>query len=940
MRQTFLQELASHYITQFTDESPSVCIVFPNRRASTFFRKALLELRPENQWLPDILSSGDFVKKISSLQIIDPVRALFELYQVYKSTEGDSADSFDVFSTWASQLIHDFQEIDLYCVDAKQLYSSVDAAYAMKNWSPDRSEIGKYQEQYLKFWSKMGVWYEKFRAHLFSNNLATAAMAYRRLAENIQTQELPWKHLIFAGFNALNTSEQIIIQHLEKRGKAQLIWDLDNYYLENEMHEAGLFARRFMQQTKKNKLYNTGNYLRNVQRSIEIIGVAKNIGQTFVAGSVLNKISENDPSLSQTALVLCDEQLLMPMLEVLPKDLKTANITMGYPLHLLPVSTLFSACLEMHIKARNFKTSDNKEKAFYYKDLLRLFRNPVFASLLPAKEISLLIQKVESIYDVFIPISKITHQGNSLNTFSFLFEDWNESPQTALDALIILSDKIRNHYSLKDKEEIGYELESLFEVSNLVNRIKIMLNGFDGTLHIRTVFRIFQQFLRQLNLPFLGEPLSGLQIMGLLETRNLDFKNLIVLSVNENIIPAAKSQNSFIPFDIAQAFGLPTYRERDAVFAYHFYRMIQRAENVSLIYNTESDEFGKGEKSRYITQLIEELDSPNTTIHSEIFISGLPKDVSDLIKIEKTPDLISKIANRYNGESEKNRLSPTALSTYFRCGLQYYFRYFSGIKIDETKDEEIGANELGDIAHHVLEIIFADYLNKVLDEDAYVKMKLQLDHVLEEALFIENSGRNYDEGKAILIKHGISKMLHQYLASELRLKNRSDVSHARLLSIEKQLSRSIKVNTILGEKEIHLGGKADRIEIYDKSLRVIDYKTGLVESSKLKLKDLSEVFEKEGMDKALQLLQYIFLAMKEYPNQQVEAGIISLRKPSAGLTTVTVNNDSRFDEENESQLEKLFIEIVESITNPANSFEQTNDFRICAHCDFAILCNR
>ncbi len=940
MRQTFLHEIASYYISEFPDGDPSVCIVFPNRRASTFFRKALLELRPENQWLPDILSSQDFVKRLSSLQIIDSVRALFELYQVYKTTEGDSADSFDVFSTWATQLIHDFQEIDLYCVDAKQLYSSVDAAYAMKNWSPDRTEISKYQEQYLRFWSKMGIWYEKFRTHLFANNLATSAMAYRSLAENIKTQEVPWKNLIFAGFNALNTSEKIIIKHLEKGNKAKLIWDLDNYYLENEMHEAGLFARRFMQNEGKSKLNNTSDFLRNINRNIQVIGVAKNIGQTFVAGSVLNKFSEKDPNLSNTALVLCDEQLLMPMLEVLPLRLNTANITMGYPMHLLPVSTLFSACLEMHIKARTLKNAGIKEKAFYYKDLLRLFRNPVFASLLPAKEISLLIKKVESIYEVFIPISKITHEGNSLNKFSFLFEDWHEKPDTALDALLILSDKIRNHPSFQNKEEVGYELESLFEVSSLVNRIKIMLLDFYGILHIRTLFRIFQQFLRQLSLPFLGEPLSGLQIMGLLETRNLDFKNLIVLSVNENIIPAAKSQNSFIPFDIAQAYGLPTYRERDAVFAYHFYRMIQRAENVCLIYNTESDEFGKGEKSRYITQLIEELNSPNTIINSEIFISGLPEDGSKAIKIDKTPALIEKIVNRYNGAEEKNKLSPTALSSYFRCGLQYYFKYFSGIKIDETKDEEIGANELGDIAHNVLEIIFGDYLNEELSAKVYAKMQLKLDQVLEDALLIENSGRNYDEGKAILIKHGISKMLHQYLSSELELINRADVKPAHLLAVEKQLSRSIKINTTLGKKVIHLGGKADRIEMFDNALRVIDYKTGIVESSKLKLKDVYDVFEKEGMDKALQLFQYIFLAMKDYPNQEVEAGIISLRKPSAGLTAVSVNNETLFDVQNESVLEKLFIEIVENIASPNNSFEQTNDLRICKHCDFATLCNR
>ncbi|MEX1188272.1 MAG: PD-(D/E)XK nuclease family protein [Bacteroidia bacterium] len=940
MRQSFLHEVANHYISSFPETNPSVCIIFPNRRASTFFKKTLLEVRNDNQWLPEILSSQDLVKKLSSLQIIDSVRALFELYKVYQKCEGESADSFDLFSTWASQLLHDFQEIDLYCVDADKLYSSVDAAYAMKNWSPDRSEITPYQGQYLKFWSKMGVWYNEFRKHLLKNSMATSAMSYRFLAENISTTNMPWKHFIFAGFNALNTSEKKIIKHLEKRNQATLLWDLDSYYTESEMHEAGHFARDYMRDTGKSKLNNTGNHLREIKRKIHITGVAKNIGQTIIAGSVLNKMIEENVELSNTALVLCDEQLLMPTLEVLPESLSAANITMGYPMHLLPVATLFSAFMEMHIKSRTVKVEGVSEPAFYYKDLLRILRNPVFASLLPASEVSLLILRTEKSYEIFLPVSKFISAEHKISEFQFLLNSWNDDPEISLSALLTLSDKIRLHPSFIDKEEFGYDLESLFELTTLLNRVKSMLQEFKGFTNVRALSRVFQQLMRQLTLPFLGEPLSGLQIMGLLETRNLDFKNLIVLSVNENIIPAAKSQNSFIPFDIAQGFGLPTYRERDAVFAYHFYRMIQRAENVWLIYNTESDEFGKGEKSRYITQIIEELKDANTEISTELFVPQLPKSDHVEIVIDKTPELIQQIIKKYDGTSDRNRLSPTALSSYFRCSLQYYFRYFSGIKIDDTKDEEIGANELGDIAHKVLEILFADYLEKPLSKDVFIQMLSQLDEVLEGELHITKSGRNYNEGKAILIKHGIKKMLSQYLKYEIRELETNDSSPSKLKAVEQSLTGSVNVETMFGEQVIHLGGKADRIDFIGKELRVIDYKTGTVDERKLKLNLLNDIFDKEGMDKALQLFQYVFMAMRMYKGYDISAGILSLRKPSSGISEVSLDKNSIFDESYETILDDLFSDIASEILNNEISFSQTKDLGICAYCDYASICNR
>lgn len=935
-RTTFLHEVAQYYLDHFQDKE--ICIVFPNQRAATFFKNALLELNPVHQWLPDLLSSQDLIKSLSSLQIIDSVRALFELYEVYRESEGTDGDSFDLFSTWAPQLLHDFQEIDLYCVNAKDLYQSVDAAYAIKNWSPNRSEITHHQEQYIRFWAKMGKWYHAYTSRLLSKKTATSAMAYRSVAEQIHNLSIPYDHIVFAGFNALNSSEKKIIKYLEKNNKASLLWDLDEYYLNQDLHEAGHFARTYKKETGKSSLNYTGNYLKTIKRKIHIHGVAKNIGQTLVAGNILNDYANDKSEISQTALVLSDETLLMPMLEVMPENISTANITMGYPLHRLSVSALYSVYLEMHLRARSVQPSKQIASAFYYKDLLRLFRNQIFAALLPPRELKLILQKIETCYETFIEPSIFMHESYELNKYSFLFNNLDDSANKALEGLQKLTESIKNHENYKDKKNEGYELESLFEISTLINKIKLLLNEYEDIANLKTLVRVYQQFIRQLSLPFLGEPLSGLQIMGLLETRNLDFKNLIVLSVNENIIPAAKTQNSFIPFDISRHFGLPTYRERDAIFAYHFYRMIQRAENVHLIYNTESDEFGKGEKSRFITQIEQELNTENTEIHSSLFIPKPPKREIEEIEVKKNNTLINDLLKRYDGNEVKHSLSPTALSTFFRCKLQYYFKYFSKIKIEDSKEEEIGANELGDISHKVLEKLFEPRLNRILTKTDYIEMIKQVDTVLNEQLKQENSGRNYNEGKAILAKHGLSKMIHQQLTSEL---NQLDGNEIIILSLEKNISTPIEVKTEYGPKKIYFGGKADRVELRNNVLNIIDYKSGRVESSQIKLDNIGDIFEKEDADKAIQLLQYLLLAMNEFPQYDFyTAGIMSLRVSSKGQMLLNIDSNTVFSKNYKEQIERLFSRTVELLLNKENTFSQTHNSKACEYCDYKSLCSR
>ena len=948
MRTSFLQEVAARYL-ELSSNYSNIALIFPNKRAGIFFKKELAFLHPKVQWMPEYFSSEDFVKAVTNIQIADPITLLFEFYTVYQECETDQAEPFDVFSTWATQLLHDFQEIDLYCVDAKQLFGTINDAYAIKNWNPDGSVITENQQQYLRFWSRMGKWYQAFRSHLQDKNIASSAMAYRRFAEKcvVYAEQIPFDKIVFAGFNALNKSEQTFMRHLEKIGKAEIIWDADSYYVDNELNEAGQFLRKYRKEWSIRDFKNCEPHLETIDRKIHIVGVAKNIGQAFVAGSVIDQLAQTEKDLTSTSLVLCDEQLLMPVLEVLPEKIEHVNITMGYPMHLLPVSSLFSLIFDLQLHARMSGKSEKREIAFYFRDLLRLFRNPSLASALQSEILQPLVDQLMREKRIYFPISTIIKKSpeskNIISKLEFLFQPWEDNPAMAIKSLQDLVAFLRDEQIKSGKALQGLETEALYAVSKLLQQIENLRSSFSGFTSVRTLQRIFQQLIRSQTSPFFGEPLSGLQLMGLLETRNLDFKNLILLSVNEGILPASKTQRSFIPHDISSFFELPTYRERDAVFAYHFYRMIQRAENVWLVYNTETDEFGKGEQSRYITQLEEELKSAHTQISREIYIPQLNMTPESIISVEKTPELLRKLMNRIGGGNEKMNLSPTGISNYINCSLQFYFRYLSGIKVDQSKADDIGADLLGTVAHGVLEAFYKPFEGRVINQHDLQSMLPNIHEAVRQSFVAaEVDLRDLESGTNLLTFKGIEKMISNFIHSEIELVNELAES-GQVLSIEKiegDLQKVIHVD-VLGELlPISFKGRTDRIDRIGNTLRVVDYKSGGVKAVDVILSNQTDIINNPKKAKALQLMQYALMTPEKYSNFDVLPGIISLRQPSLGLVALTVNKIEGLSPEERIETEQVFHQIANEIVNPEIPFEKTNDVKRCKYCDYKAICHR
>lgn len=930
---SFLNQVARRYI-ELSNDGESIALVFPNRRAALFFRKELLELQPKNQWMPEIFSAEEFVANQMQTSPINQISALFEFYGIYQATEAEKSDPFDVFLTWAPQLLHDFEEVDLYMVDAKDLYALVSEAYALQRWSPDNNTITPIQAAYLHFWSMMGTWYRLFRQHLRDKKMLTTGMAYRAFADSIETigTELEWNKVLFCGFSALNGAEQRIIKFLEKTGRAEVLWDVDTYYVDDELNEAGHFFRNYKSDWAAHTFNNMPSRLDRPDQKFEIIGASKNLGQAIEAGALLAELANEGCAFEDTAVVLGDERLMLPMLELLPQAVPAVNVTMSYPLQQLPVMGLYTTVFELQRRCRS--KDDSHKPVFYFKDLLKLFRQSNIRQILGDDYCKSYIKKINASSYKYINILGWEDSVLLIEKLGFLFKPWKQSVSEAITCLIRFSQAVFNE-SARNEVERDYSADALSQTKLLLNQIEIYNSRYPGILNLDSLQRIFSLLIRQISLSFYGEPLKGLQLMGLLETRNVEFKNLIVLSVNEGILPATRSHRSFIPFDIALGFKLPTYRDRDALFAYHFYRMIQGAERVWLIYNTESDEFGKGEQSRFITQLEQEL--KNAKHSHAIRVPELPKHFKGSVRIEKSPDLLKRMRERYHPANPKG-LSASALKKFINCELSFYLSYFSNVVVEEDREEDVEANEIGTICHAVLQNLYKPFIGQILKEKDIAQMRQLMPEELTIQFCNTYGSEAINQGKYVLAHETARNILLRYLNWELNCikEEKQQGILTTIKSLEVSLDTVLTIQTNHDEFQVKLFGVADRIDVNNQNIRILDYKTGSVDKDDLKYKELDDVFINPKLEKAMQLFFYQLLYSDKYPDNTILSGIVPLKSPSKNILFVNQPGE----EDAYELIKSRFTNLIERMFDEQLAFEQTTEPDRCKYCNFTGLCNR
>ncbi len=939
---TFLEQISDYLYENHKDELNEICLVFPNRRAALYLKKYLAEKINKVVWLPQIFGIDDFISELSEIDLIDNTSLVFELYEIHKKIETEDKKSFDDFLNLADILIHDFNEIDLYLADAKALYSYLSESKAISLWNLDGKELSAFQKKYLKFFNSLFLYYENLKLKLYAENLGYQGMMYRDTAEKIEkiASDLKWKKIIFAGFNALSAAEELLIRSLQKKAMATVIWDSDPFYLDNEIHEAGKFLRNYKQNWSEAGVFSEDNHYKTSVKNIRIIGLPMKLGQAKYSATILNNLLQENGNLENTALVLNDENLLFPVLNSIPEEIGKFNLSMGLPFKNTILYILIDGILNMQEnRSRMFKLEKGRN-VFYFKDIAAVFENSYLRVYFNLDEILRKISKSNRIFYSKKEIQNIFDNSNikKINSLICLFEDW----ETEIDILRNLKELINTlHEVFKSESNKSFELEILFQFSKLLSQLGNYLINKSESINIKGFRKLYKRFISSQSIPYYGEPLEGLQIMGMLETRTLDFENMILLSANEGILPSSRSYNSMIPLDIKKIFGLPDYSDKDAVFAYHFYRGLQRAKNIFILYNTEADEFSDDDKSRFIHQIINELNDYNPNIVINDYFVNLLNNMQEnkpKIRIEKDDSIFKKLI-----QISINGFSASKLNDYINCSLQFYFKHIAEISETEETEEVIESNTLGNVIHNVLADLYKPFINKVLNQSDIENMLNEVDNLTET--YFE---KLYKDGD---LSFGINLLTVKMAKINVRNFLKSEKENiAELLSLNRFLTIKMleeQLECIIDCENndiplIKLKGFVDRIDSDENQIRIIDYKTGKVEAKNLKVSDSEMLLTENTLSKSLQLLVYSLLFFKENPEyrQAFLAGIFSLRNQMKGFMSLNFEGKETLTSEDLDKFEKILIELFKEIFDKNIEFKQDDKIENCIYCAYKELCGR
>ena len=875
IQQSFLEILANKLLNDNTINISNIIIVLPNKRAKVFLLDTLKSKLRNYTLAPEIISIEDFIQDISKIRTVDPIELLFEFYEVYISiTKKEKQQSFEQFSNWAKTLLQDFNEIDRYLLDPNHVFSYLQDIEVIKRWGIEVEDKTKLIDNYLEFWKMLPIYYDAFYKHLKNKKIGYQGLIYREAVANLDDliSNIDKEKIIFAGFNALNKAEEKIVKKLIAENLAAVYWDIDSVFLNDVSHDAGLFLRRFKKDWshyKNNPFEWIANDFSN-HKNINIIGTSKSMGQAKIVSNLVTDIIENNPNqtLDKIAIVLSEENLLIPILHSLPEDVGSLNITMGYAAKNNPIQLLIANLFKMHHNAIN---RGENNYVFYYKEVLQILTNPIVASYLRATK---LIDIIKNNNYTFISLQKIVSlQENPNSLFLLLFQKWDTKPVEISERLASILLIIKSNLEVVSEEDKLLKT-FLYAIFKVINKL---ISYCSKNVHIDTVetlHAVYKQIIDLAEVSFEGEPLSGLQIMGVLESRVLDFDTVIITSLNEGKFPAGKVINSFIPFDVKKELELPTYKEKDAIFAYHFYHLLQRAKNVYLIYNTESDGLDGGEKSRFITQLEVEKQSHHDLTH-EIIQPIVPNILFEPVIIPKSE--LGMI--RLKEIATVKGFSPSALTTYLRNPIQFYFQRVLSIQESEDVEENIALKTLGTIIHKTLEELYKPFLNKILFVEDFNTMLLKLDdEVLKQFKEIYKEGE-VKKGKNLLAFEVAKRNVYNFLIEEKKQVEAGNT--IKILALEASFERTLEDKRL--PFPVKIAGNIDRIEIRNNKIRIIDYKTGRVDLKNVQINNWNTLTLDAKNDKIIQLLCYAFMYENQCNGQEIEAGILSFKNMKGGF---------------------------------------------------------
>lgn len=898
---TFIEQVLADLVKKQIDIT-KVTYVVPSKRVGVFLSKYIAQDITKPVFLPKIYSIEEYVAQLADIDVLKDLDLLPLFYKAYKNVENnENLDSFDQFIGWATTIIRDFNEIDRYLVDPEQFFNYLDNVKEMDHWARSKNPT-QLVSKYLRFWKKLHSYYVEFQKLCLENNIAYQGMAYRlafaKAEQNINTSNQEQK-IIFLGLNALNTAESEIIQLLLKEDKAEIYWDIDSYLIELKYHEAGKFIRQFL---KKWKYYERRelpfyNSTYATTKKISLHGAAGNLSVIQVAAQLIAQLPKEE--IEDTAIVLADERLLLPILDVIPESIPHFNVTMGLSLDQLPLATFINDIIKLH--------AEKTDNSFYYKGVLQVLESS-FSYVLIGDTSRNIIKHIKENNLIYITASSVEAFTEN-QVASYLLQDLEN-----VGGLIKLIQYVLNELKIKLLKEKNrrLEIEQLLGVTEVIQQLASIIDTNDEIKDFKTVAYLYKQLIPLKKLDFIGEPVKGLQIMGLLETRALDYKNIIMLSVNEGLLPAGKSTASYISNDMKYLFQLPNYSEKDSIYAYHFYRLLQRATTASFIYNTESDTLGGGEKSRFLTQLETDQNSNHIITHEQyVFKNSATKEA--LMVIKKETSYFERLH-----EIALSGFSPSALTSYVRNPIVFYANKILNVSDLEDVEEDIAANTMGSIIHEALDQLYLPYINRILIKEDFDTIKKQIQPQLAAAYQKEYVSTSPPVGKNKIIYEVSSHYIKKMIQSDLDLVKSG--KELIIKSLERRLEAVIQIPKI-GSVKIH--GMVDRIDQLDGTIRIIDYKTGAVANGNVGIEpdDYEILKEDDAKSKAFQILMYTYLYSLNAPFTEALAGIISFKNFNNGFLPFSLKEKNKYtpkliNEEVLKNFEQILFALIQELYNP------------------------
>lgn len=956
--ETFLKQVAHDLYNKTEGNFTKVAIVFPNKRASLFFNEYLAQESDRPIWSPTYVSISELFRQSSDLSIADPIKLVCDLYKVFQKATG-SKETLDDFYFWGEMLIADFDDADKNMADTHALFSNLkDLNELMDNYdfleegqkealsqffhNFSINQVTELKQRFISMWNVLGDIYTEYKALLGSQSIAYEGMLYRQVIEQLDVEALPYNKYIFVGFNVLNKVEHTLFKKLNEAGKAMFYWDYDTFYLNKTPHEAGEFIRRNLRDFPSELPASFFDNL-NQPKEVTFIESPTENGQVrYLPQWIRENLTSQE---KETAVVLCNEALLQPVLHALPDNVKHINITMGFPLSQTPAYSFVNALMELHTSGYNPNNG-----RYLFAEVISVLKHPYTRQLSPEAE---KLEQTLTRDNRFYPLPSELKQDNVLE---LLFTPRRNN----LDLCSMLSEALKEVAVIYQQQAASHSdafdqlyRESLFKTYTLVNRFHTLIESKELNVQAGTFQRLLTRVMSSSSIPFHGEPAIGMQVMGVLETRNLDFRHLIMLSINEGQLPKAGGDSSFIPYNLRKAFGMTTIDHKIAVYAYYFYRLMQRAEKVTLVYNTATDGINRGELSRFMLQFLIEWGYP--VLRKQLEAAQSPQDSTPII-IEKTPDVMERMKSVFDiRNNPKTLISPSALNCYLDCPLKFYYKYVALLSAPDEVTADIDSAKFGSIFHYAAEHIYKDLtahgkliskenLETLLKDE--VRLQTYVDNGFKELFFNlpQNEQPEYN-GIQLINSAVIVKYIQQLLRNDLRY------APFTFVGSEQRIFENIEIYTPTGDIQSRIGGIIDRIDSKGESLRIVDYKTGGDADTPANVQSLF-IPDKKRSNYVFQTFLYASIVCKKLREKNdsrlVAPALLYIhRAASENYSPVIQMGEPRKPKEpvdNFAQYEGDFREnlktLLEDIFNPDISFTQTEIEDKCAYCDFRELCKK